>query len=118
MPNMEEVLDVLRKVNDPEHPVSVLDLDIVTENDIEIADDTVKVQFAPTVPFCPMGGAIGIIIKHALEKELDIEAEVSVKPGSHVQEELLNQTLNNPDRYQEALGKLRNSGLIDQCIQS
>ncbi len=118
MTDKEDVLRVLRNVNDPEHPVSILDLDIVTENDIEVDDDHVEVQFAPTVPFCPMGGAIGIVIKYALEKELGLEAEVKVKPGAHVQEEMLNQTINDPESYQETLDRLRNSGLLDRCLQS
>jgi metal-sulfur cluster biosynthetic enzyme len=113
-----EVLAVLQKVNDPEHPISVVDMEIVTEDDIKIEGDKVDVEFSPTVPFCPMGGAIGVIIKYALEKELGVTAQVRVRPGKHVQEKALNETLSNPDRYEEAKAKFLEAGLMEHCIQS
>ena len=112
-----EVLAVLQKVNDPEHPVSVVDMEIVTEDDIKIGSEKVDVEFTPTVPFCPMGGAIGVIIKYALEKELGVPAQVRVKAGKHVQEKALNETLGDPDRYEEAKAKFLEAGLMEHCIQ-
>ena len=112
-----EVLAVLQKVNDPEHPISVVDMDIVTEDDIKIDSDMVEVEFTPTVPFCPMGGAIGVIIKYAIEKELGVTAQVRVKAGKHVQEKALNETLGDPDRYEEAKAKFLEAGLMEHCIQ-
>jgi metal-sulfur cluster biosynthetic enzyme len=113
-----QVMEVLRKINDPEHPVSILDLEIVTEDDVEITPDKVIVEFTPTVPFCPMGGAIGVIIKYALEKELGLKADVRVKAGKHIQEESLNQTLGDPERYEEAKRRFLEAGLMEHCIQA
>lgn len=112
-----DVLQVLQKVNDPEHPISIVDLKIVTEDDINILPDKVEVEFSPTVPFCPMGGAIGVIIKYALEKEFNISVSVKVKSGTHVQEKALNETLGDPAKYEEAREKFIEAGLMDQCIQ-
>jgi metal-sulfur cluster biosynthetic enzyme len=113
-----QVMEVLRKINDPEHPVSILDLDIVTEDDVRITPERVMVEFTPTVPFCPMGGAIGVIIKYALEKELGLKADVRVKPGKHIQEESLNQTLGDPERYEEAKRRFLEAGLMEHCIRA
>lgn len=113
-----EVLAVLQKVNDPEHPISVVDMEIVTEDDINIESDKIDVEFSPTVPFCPMGGAIGVIIKYALEKDLGVPVQVRVKAGKHIQEKALNETLSDPDRYEEAKAKFLDAGLMDHCIQS
>jgi metal-sulfur cluster biosynthetic enzyme len=111
-------MEVLQRVNDPEHPISVVDLNIVTEDDITIHPDAVDIEFTPTVPFCPMGGAIGVIIKYAVEEALGIKANVKVKEGKHVQEQALNETLGDPKRYEEAKNKFLEAGLIEHCIQS
>ncbi len=111
-------MGILQKVNDPEHPISVVDLKIVSEDDIKILPDKVEVEFTPTVPFCPMGGAIGVIIKYALEKELGVEASVRVKSGKHVQEDLLNETLSDPGKYEQARQKFVDNGLMEYCVQT
>jgi len=113
-----QVLKALEKVYDPEHPISVLDLKIVTNDDIEILPNGVRVEFSPTTPFCPMGGAIGVVIKYALEKDLGIPVDVRVKPGTHVQEKALNETLSDPAKYETARKRFQELGLMDQCIQS
>lgn len=112
-----QVMGVLQKVNDPEFPMSIVDMNIVTEDDVKVTSNKVEVEFTPTVPFCPMGGAIGVVIKYALEKELGIEANVKVKAGKHVQEAALNETLGDPEKYREAKNKFLESGLMDQCIK-
>ncbi len=118
MMDKSRIMNVLRKVNDPEHPVSVVDMKIVTEDDVKVFPDHVEVEFSPTVPFCPMGGAIGIVIKYALEKDLGMPAVVKVKSGTHVQEKMLNDTLNDPAKYAEASKRFLEMGLMTHCIQS
>lgn len=112
----DRIMNVLRKVYDPEYPLSVTELKIVEKDDIEISDNSVTVQFKPTTPYCPMGGIIGVLIKHALEKELKIPVKVKVKRSTHVQEEMFNEMLNQKDRYQEILKKLEDSGILKSCI--
>ncbi len=114
----KEILDVLKNVYDPEHPVSVLDLKIVEESDIAIDGDKARVEFKPTSPFCPMGGVIGIVIKYALEQKLGREVEVRVKKGTHSQEKLLNDLLGDKKKYEQMLERLKPSGMLEQCIQA
>lgn len=113
-----DILKVLEKVNDPEYPVSVVELRIVTENDIKVLADKIEVEFTPTVPYCPMGGVIGVVIKYALEKELGLPVDVRVKPGTHIQEASLNETLADPQKYKDTLNRFLESGLMEQCMVS
>jgi metal-sulfur cluster biosynthetic enzyme len=113
-----KLIDLLRKVYDPEYPVSVIDLKIVVEEDISFDDGKVRILFTPTSPFCPMGGMIGALIKYAIEKNTGMEAHVSVKPGTHTQESMLNDMLSDPEKYGSVLERLKASGLIDRCVQA
>jgi metal-sulfur cluster biosynthetic enzyme len=112
----DTVMEVLGKIYDPEYPLSVTELKIVEEEDIDISDEGLTVQFKPTTPYCPMGGIIGILIKYALEKKLGIPVKVKVKSGSHVQEEIFNEMLNQEDKYREILKKLEDSGILKSCV--
>jgi metal-sulfur cluster biosynthetic enzyme len=112
----KEILETLKNVYDPEYPVSVVELGIVKEEDITINGDKALIQFTPTSPLCPMGGIIGIVIKYALEKKFGKEFEVKVKPGAHADEESLNNLLQDKKRFDETVNRLKESGLLDSCI--
>ncbi len=111
-----QILEVLKKVYDPEYPMPITELKIVEEDDITIANDGVKVEFKPTAPYCPMGGVIGIIIKYALEEKLGKNVEVRVKPGTHAQESMVNQLLSDKKKYEETVDRLKSSGMLERCI--
>lgn len=108
---------VLEKVYDPEYPVSIVEMDIVGEDSIEIKDGKVKVFFKPTTPFCPMGGLIGVLIRYALEKELGVKAEVWVKPGTHLNEAMVNAMINDDSQYKQVLGQLLEMGILERCVK-
>ncbi|MDO8123610.1 MAG: iron-sulfur cluster assembly protein [Candidatus Hermodarchaeota archaeon] len=113
----EEVLVVLRRVLDPEHPVNVVEMGLVKNEDVTITDETIRVEFAPTSPMCPMGAVIGIIIRKALEDEFpDKKVTVTVKSGTHMREEACNTMINDEDQYQTAIDKLTASGALDRLI--
>ncbi len=52
----EQVYEMMRKVFDPEIPVSIVDLGLIY--DVKIIDDWVGVKMTLTTPGCGMGGAI------------------------------------------------------------
>ncbi|MEM2123561.1 MAG: iron-sulfur cluster assembly protein [Candidatus Bathyarchaeia archaeon] len=112
----DTVMEILGKVYDPEYPLSVTELKIVEKDDIEVSDKGLTVQFKPTTPFCPMGGIIGILIKYAVEKELNVPVKVKVKSGSHFQEEAFNEMLSQEDKYRDVLRKLEGSGILKSCV--
>ena len=113
-----ELIEALRSVYDPEYPLSVIDLKIVSEEDISLDGEKVKVLFTPTSPLCPMGGMIGALIKYALEKTVGKGVEVSLKPGTHTQEKMLNEMLGNEKQYKDTIERLKKAGILEKCISA
>ncbi|MHA1208635.1 MAG: metal-sulfur cluster assembly factor [Candidatus Freyarchaeota archaeon] len=110
--NKEEILEVLKEVQDPEMPVSILELDMVNEDDITIeSDNKVKVTFKPTSAMCPMGSVIGVLIKKKLKDKLGVDAEVMVRPGTHMNEEMVNDIINNKEKYEQIVKRLEDAGI-------
>ena len=110
--NKEEILEVLKEVQDPEIPVSILELDMVSEDDITIeSDNKVKVTFKPTSAMCPMGSVIGVLIKKKLKDKLGVDAEVRVRPGTHMNEEMVNDIINNKEKYEQIVKRLEDAGI-------
>jgi ATP-binding protein involved in chromosome partitioning len=64
MPTREQVIEVLRPVQDPELHVSVVDLDMV--RDVRIEDGRVGVTIALTVAGCPLRAEIDHRVKEAV----------------------------------------------------
>ena len=113
----EDVMKVLRRVLDPEHPINVVEMGLVTEEDVTMKNDEIHIQFAPTVPQCPMGAVIGIVIRKAVEDEFpNKKVSVQVKPGTHMREDACNIMINNDEQYNSAIEKLNASGALDRLI--
>lgn len=51
--------DLLRSVTDPEHPVSLEQLRVVSREDIHVVGNRVLVYLTPTIPHCSMSTLIG-----------------------------------------------------------
>ncbi|MFN3621949.1 MAG: iron-sulfur cluster assembly protein, partial [Nitrososphaerales archaeon] len=112
------IMDVLKGVYDPEYPVSVIEMNVVDEDSVEIlGDGKVRVTFKPTTPLCPMGGLIGVLIRYALEKTLNIKAEVLVKPGTHVSEDAINTAINDESQYEAIIRQLSDTSLLKRCVK-
>ncbi|MHA1917797.1 MAG: iron-sulfur cluster assembly protein [Candidatus Ranarchaeia archaeon] len=118
MVDKTELLEILRKVKDPELPLSIMDpqLNVVTPDLVEIneVDKEVFVQFKPTIPTCPMGGMIGLVIKKVLVDfaPKDWKVKVSIFPGAHIQEEKLNDMINDEQQYTAAIKNLIDKGYL------
>ncbi|MFX1564003.1 MAG: iron-sulfur cluster assembly protein [Promethearchaeota archaeon] len=113
----EEIMTVLRRVLDPEHPVDVVEMGLVTPEDVTITDKELKVVFTPTSPMCPMGAVIGIVIRKALEDAFpDKRVSVIVKAGTHMREDACNDMIMDEEKYQNAIAKLTESGALDRLI--
>jgi hypothetical protein len=54
------MIDLLRSITDPEHPVSLEQLRVVTPEDIHVAGNRVLVYLTPTIPHCSMSTLIGM----------------------------------------------------------
>ncbi len=116
MATVAEVFKSLEPVMDPEHPVSITDpqMSIVTLDYIEVDGNIIKVQFKPTVPYCPMGGLIGVLIRHRLESVYpDNEVEVSVLPGTHSLETQVNDMISNDEKYNQIVPQMKTRGMVE-----
>jgi metal-sulfur cluster biosynthetic enzyme len=112
---VEDIFEALKPVMDPEHPISITDprMNIVTTEYIKVDDDLITVRFKPTTPYCPMGGLIGILIRHRLETVYP-ESKVVVKliPGSHSQEDAVNSMINDEAKYSNIIQQLEARGML------
>jgi metal-sulfur cluster biosynthetic enzyme len=113
--SVEEIFEALKPVMDPEHPISITDpqMNIVTKEYINVDDGLIRVAFSPTTPYCPMGGLIGILIRHRLESVYP-ESKVIVKliPGSHSQEDAVNSMINDDAKYTNIVQQLEARGML------
>lgn len=77
MPTEDEVLNVLKEVDDPEIGVNVVDLGLVYA--VEVAGDTVNVDMTLTAPMCPMHETIARAAEMAIETLPEVkEAHVNM----------------------------------------
>ena len=71
MPTKDEVLEILRTVEDPELGMDVVDLGLVYE--VEVADSTAKVLYSLTSMGCPAGPLIAQDMDGAVRQVEGIE---------------------------------------------
>ncbi|PAV80327.1 hypothetical protein WR25_08369 [Diploscapter pachys] len=117
-----EIFDLIRDINDPEHPYSLEQLNVVQEELIQVHNEPketyVEVQFTPTIPHCSMATLIGLSIRVKLMRSLHskVKFRVSITPGSHNTEEAINRQLADKERVAAALENESLINAIDQCL--
>ena len=111
------ILEILHEVNDPGVPMTLEEMGIVSRDWISVEDENIQVKYRPTSNLCPVGMALGVVIKSVLEEGLDMVVEVRMLRGSHVQMDLVNDLLGDRGRYEKALERLRSSGFVNRCRQ-
>ena len=116
MATVDEVFKALEPVMDPEHPISITDprMSIVKQEYIEVDNDSIRVQFRPTAQYCPMGGLIGILIRHRLESVYpNSKVSVLVLPGSHSLETQVNDMISNNQKYSQIVEQMKSRGMLE-----
>ncbi|KZS04666.1 MIP18 family protein [Daphnia magna] len=90
-----EIFDLLRDISDPEHPMSLEELNVVQITNIEVDDheNSVKVFYTPTIPHCSMATLIGLSIKEAVNKQLADKERVSAALENSNLLEVVNQCI-------------------------
>lgn len=100
----EEVFDIIRNIEDPEHPNSLEELGVVSLEQVQVSDEgpsvdgapclksTVDVRFTPTIPHCSMATLIGLCLRVKLLRSLPSRFKISVQiePGTHASELAIN----------------------------
>ena len=87
----DDVMEALKEVYDPEIPLSIVDLGLVY--DCQVQDGDVEVKMTLTFPGCPMGAYIVQQAKDCIEKLENV---------ANVQVELVHDPPWTPDRISEA----------------
>nr|XP_023013472.1 MIP18 family protein CG7949 [Leptinotarsa decemlineata] len=115
-----EIFDLIRHINDPEHPLSLEQLHVVQEDLIRIdnGNNTVDIYFTPTIPHCSMATLIGLSIRVQLLRCLParFKVKVEVTPGTHNAEQQVNKQLADKERVAAALENSHLIKVINQCI--
>jgi len=89
MPTKEDVIEVLKKINDPEIHIDVWSLELIYNVDVE--DSSVKIKMTFTTPMCPYGPMLVEEIKTKIgeiEGIKEVDVEVTFEPPWEPSEEL------------------------------
>ncbi|OAD58589.1 hypothetical protein WN48_10675 [Eufriesea mexicana] len=112
--------DLIRNINDPEHPLTLEELNVVEQSLIEIDNkaNKIHVKFTPTIPHCSMATLIGLSIRVQLLRVLPPRFKVSVEitPGTHMSEAAINKQLADKERVAAALENNHLLEVINQCV--
>ena len=55
------LLDLIRNINDPEHPLTLEELHVLQLNQVTLNNNDVTILFTPTIPHCSMATLIGVL---------------------------------------------------------
>lgn len=112
--------DLIRLINDPEHPLTLEELHVVEQRLIKVDNQNgeVFVNFTPTIPHCSMATLIGLSIRVKLLRSLPprFKVIVEITPGSHASESAVNKQLADKERVAAALENKNLIEVINQCI--
>eukprot|EP00887_Chlorella_sp_A99_P006928 scaffold2.g6928.t1 len=115
-----EVFEHIRDIVDPEHPYSLEQLHVVSEEQVECDDGAgaVTVEFTPTVEHCSMATLIGLCIRVKLLRVLPPRFKVDIRlaRGSHASEAAVNKQLNDKERVAAALENPSLLAMVDRCL--
>ena len=134
----EEVFEIIRNIQDPEHPNSLESLGVVRLGHVTVVDlkapppasaeqedgtpksklSRVDVRFTPTIPHCSMATLIGLCLRVKLLRSLPARFKVTVRiePGTHASETAVNRQLEDKERVRAALENEHLRGVVDRCI--
>ncbi|KAM6997125.1 cytosolic iron-sulfur assembly component 2B-like isoform 2-T2 [Tautogolabrus adspersus] len=117
-----EIFDILPSINDPEHPLSLEELNVVEQVRVKVndAENMVDIEFTPTIPHCSMATLIGLSIKVKLLRSLPerFKIDVQITPGSHASEEAVNKQLADKERVAAALENSSLLEVVNQCLSN
>ncbi|CAL0314447.1 unnamed protein product [Lupinus luteus] len=117
-----DIYDFVRDIRDPEHPYSLEQLSVLSEESITVDDKLglILITFTPTVQHCSMATVIGLCLRVKLKHYFPphYKVDIKVSPGSHADEESVNKQLNDKERVAAALENPNLRQLVDECLYS
>lgn len=118
-----EIFEYIRNINDPEHPLTLEQLNVVSIENIMINDknkNKILINYTPTIPHCSMATLIGLSLRVKLLRSLPQRFKVKIKitPGTHKSEKEINKQLNDKERVAAALENYSLIKVVNQCIKT
>ncbi|KAF9609834.1 hypothetical protein IFM89_018776 [Coptis chinensis] len=118
----DDTTDSVRDIRDPEHPYSLEQLSVLSEESITVDDKLARIliTFTPTIQHCSMATVIGLCLRVKLMNSFPphFKVDIKVSPGSHANEESVNKQLNDKERVAAALENPYLRQLVDECLYS
>ncbi|KAI8904015.1 hypothetical protein EDD86DRAFT_213702 [Gorgonomyces haynaldii] len=113
-----EIFNLIRSINDPEHPLTLEQLNVAQPGLISVDKNTILVHFTPTIPHCSMSTLIGLCIRVQLLRCLPSRYKVTIKvtKGTHQSEHAVNKQLNDKERVAAAMENQHLLQVVNQCL--
>jgi metal-sulfur cluster biosynthetic enzyme len=126
----QEIFDLISTMCDPEHPVTLGSLGVVSLPDITIKPtvpsrphstlQTVTVLVTPTITHCSLATVIGLGVRVRLEESLPprFRVDVKVKEGTHTTADEVNKQLADKERVAAALWNPTLQSMIKKMLET
>ncbi|EYE95909.1 iron-sulfur cluster assembly protein CIA2 [Aspergillus ruber CBS 135680] len=126
----QEIYDLISTISDPEHPISLGALAVVSLPDISIKPSlpnvpesplrTVTVLITPTITHCSLATVIGLGVRVRLEQSLPprFRVDVRIKEGTHSTADEVNKQLADKERVAAALENGTLMGVIAKMLET
>jgi len=126
----QEIFDLISTMCDPEHPVTLGSLGVVSLPDISITPTiptrpnstlrTVTVLVTPTITHCSLATVIGLGVRVRLEESLPprFRVDVKVKHGTHTTADEVNKQLADKERVAAALWNPTLQSMIKKMLET
>ncbi|KAK4193294.1 hypothetical protein QBC35DRAFT_101305 [Podospora australis] len=127
----QDIYDLIATISDPEHPTTLGQLSVVRLPDIHLAPPpterlgpnslvTVAVELTPTVNHCSLATVIGLAVRCRLEQTLppNYRVDVTMKDGSHAQDDQVNKQLGDKERVAAALENDTLRKMLDDMLKT
>jgi len=117
-----EIYNLIKNIKDPEHPLTLEEINVVNEDDIEIDNNKkyITIYYTPTIPNCSLSSLIGLSIKAKLINNVDkrYKIDVLIKPGSQDLEDEINKQLSDKERVLTAIESDNMNKLLSKIIKN
>ncbi|KAF4009734.1 hypothetical protein G4228_001132, partial [Cervus hanglu yarkandensis] len=117
-----ETFDLIRSINDPEHPLTLEELNTVEQVRVQVSDpeSTVAMAFTATIPHRSMATLIGLSSEVKLLRSLPqrFKMDVHIMPGTQASEHAVNKQLADKQRVTAALEDTHLPEIVNQCLSA
>ncbi|KAI5804392.1 hypothetical protein EDC01DRAFT_417719 [Geopyxis carbonaria] len=122
----QEIYDLVATMCDPEHPITLGELAVVSLAHITVHDppgavySSVVLEFTPTITHCHLATVIGLGLVVRLQQSLPSRFRVDVRcrEGTHTTDRQLNKQLADKERVLSALENETLMGLVGKMIET